>query len=57
VTDSKEVIDSVATVETRFGQIDFCVTNFGGPPSNLFKNIPPEAAADQLLMVSTIYFV
>jgi 3-oxoacyl-[acyl-carrier protein] reductase len=58
VTDSKAVSDFVAAVETRFGRIDICVTNSGGPPSNLFKNTPPEAwrsAVDQLLM-STIYF-
>jgi NAD(P)-dependent dehydrogenase (short-subunit alcohol dehydrogenase family) len=41
-----------------FRRIDFCVTNLGGPPSNCFENIPPEAwpALDQLLMVTTIYF-
>ncbi len=58
VTDSKAVTDFVATAETRFGHIDICVTNSGGPPSNLFRNTPPEAwraALDQLLM-STIYF-
>ncbi len=58
VTDSKAVTEFVAAVEARFGRIDICVTNSGGPPSNLFKNTPPEAwraALDQLLM-STIYF-
>jgi 3-oxoacyl-[acyl-carrier protein] reductase len=58
VTDSKAVTGFVAAVENRFGLLDICVTNFGGPPSNLFKNTPPEAwraALDQLLM-STIYF-
>jgi 3-oxoacyl-[acyl-carrier protein] reductase len=58
VTDSKAVTDFVGAAETRFGRIDICVTNCGGPPSNLFKNTPPEAwrsAIDQLLM-STIYF-
>jgi len=58
VTDSKAVSGLVADVETRFGRVDICVTNSGGPPSNLFKNTPPEAwrsAVDQLLM-STIYF-
>jgi 3-oxoacyl-[acyl-carrier protein] reductase len=43
VTDSKAVTDFVAAVETRFGHLDICVTNSGGPPSNLFKNTPPEA--------------
>src|SRR5258707_9480410 len=58
VTDSKAVTDFVAAVETHFGRLDICVTNSGGPPSNLFKNTPQEAwhaALDQLLM-STIYF-
>jgi len=58
VTDSKAVNDFVAAVEARFGRIDICVTNSGGPPSNLFKNTPPEAwrtALDQLLM-STVFF-
>src|SRR2546422_136848 len=58
VTDSKAITDFVAAVETRFGRLDICVTNSGGPPSNLFKNTPPEAwraALDQLLM-STINF-
>jgi 3-oxoacyl-[acyl-carrier protein] reductase len=58
VTDSKAVTGFVAAVETRFGRLNICVTNFRGPPSNLFKNTPPEAwrsALDQLLM-STIYF-
>ncbi len=58
VSDSKAVTDFVAAVETHFGRLDICVTNSGGPPSNLFKNTPQEAwraALDQLLM-STIYF-
>ena len=58
VTDSTGVAAFVADVEARLGRIDICVTNSGGPPSNVFKNTPPEAwrtAFDQLLM-STIYF-
>src|SRR5713226_9666961 len=58
VTDSAAVAAFVTAVEAHFGRIDICVTNSGGPPSNLFKNTPPEAcraALDQLLM-STIYF-
>jgi 3-oxoacyl-[acyl-carrier protein] reductase len=57
VTDSKAVTDFVASVETHFGCLDICVTNSGGPPSNLFKNTPPEAwryALDQLLMSTFI---
>jgi 3-oxoacyl-[acyl-carrier protein] reductase len=58
VTDSQAVAAFVQAAEARFGRVDICVTNSGGPPSNLFKNTPPEAwraALDQLLM-STIYF-
>jgi 3-oxoacyl-[acyl-carrier protein] reductase len=56
VTDSTAVTSFVAGVEARFGRIDICVTNSGGPPSNLFESTTPEvwrAAIDQLLM-STI---
>ena len=58
VADSATVAAFVAAVEARFGRIDICVTNSGGPPSNLFKNTQPEdwrAAVDQLLM-STVNF-
>jgi 3-oxoacyl-[acyl-carrier protein] reductase len=58
VTDSKAVADLVAAVQTRFGRLDICVTNSGGPPSNSFKGTKSEdwrAAFDQLLM-STVYF-
>ncbi len=58
VTDPMGVAAFVAAVEDRFGRIDICVTNSGGPPSNSFKNTKPDdwrAAVDQLLM-STIFF-
>ncbi len=58
VTDSAEVAAFVAAVETRFGRIDVCVTNSGGPPSKSFRETKPEewrAAVDQLLM-STVFF-
>lgn len=58
VTDSEAVASFVAAVEARFGRLDICVTNSGGPPSNSFKNTKPEdwrSAVDQLLM-STIFF-
>src|SRR5260370_10861552 len=42
VTDSAEVAAFVATVETRFGRIDVCVTNSGGPPSKSFRETKPE---------------
>jgi 3-oxoacyl-[acyl-carrier protein] reductase len=58
VTDSEAVALFVATVEARFGRLDICVTNSGGPPSNSFKNTKPEdwrSAVEQLLM-STVFF-
>jgi 3-oxoacyl-[acyl-carrier protein] reductase len=58
VTDSVAVAAFAAAVEARFGRIDICVTNSGGPPSNSFKSTKPEdwrSAVDQLLM-STVFF-
>lgn len=58
VTDSVGVASFVAAVEARFGRLDICVTNSGGPPSNSFKNTKPEdwrSAVEQLLM-STVFF-
>lgn len=58
VTDSEGVASFVAAVENRFGRLDICVTNSGGPPSNSFKNTKPEdwrSAVEQLLM-STVFF-
>ena len=58
VTDSAAVASFVAAVEARFGRLDICVTNSGGPPSNSFKNTKPEdwrSAVEQLLM-STVSF-
>src|SRR4029077_1325148 len=58
VADSKAVAAFVAAVESRFGRIDICVTNSGGPPSNSFRDTSPEVwrvAIDQLLM-STVHF-
>jgi 3-oxoacyl-[acyl-carrier protein] reductase len=37
VTDSKAVADFLVAVEARFGRVDICVTNSGGPPSNSSK--------------------
>ena len=42
VTDSVAVAAFAAAVEARFGRIDICVTNPGGPPSNSFKSTKPE---------------
>ena len=58
VTDSAAVASFVSAVESRFGRLDICVTNSGGPPSNSFQNTKPEdwrTAVEQLLM-STVSF-
>lgn len=58
VADSAAVASFVAAVDARFGRLDICVTNSGGPPSNSFKNTKPEdwrSAVEQLLM-STVSF-
>jgi 3-oxoacyl-[acyl-carrier protein] reductase len=58
VTAYGEVRSFVAAVAERFGRVDVCVANAGGPPSKLFSEISVEewhAAADLNLM-STVYF-
>jgi len=53
VTDPAAVANFVAAVETRFGRVDICITNSGGPPSKLFadtRNEDWKAAVDLLLM-------
>src|SRR5258707_15700744 len=53
-----EVSRFVDDVENRFGRVDICVTNTGGPPSKLFSATTVEdwrIWTDQLLM-STVYF-
>ncbi len=58
VGDSTAVADFVAAVETKFGRVDICITNTGGPPSKLFKATTEQdwrTWIDQLLM-STVYF-
>jgi 3-oxoacyl-[acyl-carrier protein] reductase len=53
-----EVAQFVSEVEQRFGRVDVCVTNTGGPPSKLFSATTNEdwrIWTDQLLM-STVYF-
>lgn len=57
VSHPESVTAFVAAVEQRFGRIDICVTNSGGPPSKLFADTNPgdwRAAVDQLLM-STVF--
>src|SRR5262249_45721387 len=38
VTDPARVTDFVAEVASRFGRIDVCVANAGGPPARSFSN-------------------
>jgi len=58
VTDYDEVCRFVAAVVERFGRLDICVANAGGPPAKSFAETTIEdwrAAADLNLM-STVYF-
>jgi 3-oxoacyl-[acyl-carrier protein] reductase len=53
VGNGAEVTRFVADVEKRFGRVDICVTNAGGPPSKPFKATTSEdwkTWTDQLLM-------
>jgi 3-oxoacyl-[acyl-carrier protein] reductase len=58
VSDPASVSRFVGAVDQRFGRIDICITNTGGPPSKLFMATTQEdwrTWTDQLLM-STVYF-
>jgi 3-oxoacyl-[acyl-carrier protein] reductase len=58
VSDAAAIARFVAAVEERFGRIDICVTNSGGPPAHSFADTKAEewrAAVEQLLM-STVAF-
>jgi 3-oxoacyl-[acyl-carrier protein] reductase len=58
VTSHAAVAAFVAAVEERFGRIDVCVTNSGGPPSKLFKDTQAAdwRSAVDLLLMSTVFF-
>jgi 3-oxoacyl-[acyl-carrier protein] reductase len=58
VTDGAAVAKFVAAVEHRFGRIDICITNSGGPPSKLFKdtNSSDWKSAVDLLLMSAVFF-
>lgn len=58
VTNPAAVSQFVAAVEARFGRIDICVTNSGGPPSKSFADASPEdwRTAVDLLLMSTVFF-
>ena len=58
VTDAAAVHDFVSIVVSRFGKVDICVTNAGGPPAKGFLNASLEdwrKAVDQNFL-STVYF-
>lgn len=58
VTKENAVREFVADVEKKFGRVDICVTNAGGPPSKKFLEITLEewrTAVDFTLM-SAVYF-
>ncbi len=58
VTDGTRVQQFVAAVEQRFGRVDICVTNAGGPPAKAFLDISVEEwrRAVELTLMSTVYF-
>lgn len=58
VTDYAAVQRFVATTEERFGRVDICVTNAGGPPAKKFADISIEEwrAAVDLTLMSAVYF-
>jgi 3-oxoacyl-[acyl-carrier protein] reductase len=58
VTDYPAVQKFVAAVEKKFGRVDICVTNAGGPPSKKFLEISIEdwRAAVELTLLSAVYF-
>ena len=57
VTQQDQVREFVGEVAARFGQIDICVTNAGGPPAKTFLNISAEEwqTAIELNLMSTVY--
>lgn len=58
VRNEDEVRTFVQAVHERFGRIDICVTNAGGPPARTFEQASIEEwrAAVDLNLLSTIYF-
>ena len=58
VTKEEAVRRFVSDVERKFGRVDICVTNAGGPPSKKFLDITIEEwrAAVDLTLMSAVYF-
>jgi 3-oxoacyl-[acyl-carrier protein] reductase len=58
VTDAEGVRRFVEAVENKFGRVDICVTNAGGPPAKKFLDITIEEwrTAVELTLMSSVYF-
>ena len=58
VTDYDAVRGFVAETFQRFGRVDVCITNAGGPPAKLFSDTTVEdwQSAVNLNLMSTLYF-
>lgn len=58
VTKADAVREFVNAVADKYGRIDICVTNAGGPPAKKFLDISLEEwrAAVELTLMSTVYF-
>jgi 3-oxoacyl-[acyl-carrier protein] reductase len=58
VTDYPSVKSFVAEVERRFGRVDICVTNAGGPPAKKFLDISVDEwrSAVELTLMSAVFF-
>lgn len=58
VTDHVSITKFVSAVAEKFGRVDICVTNSGGPPSKSFADTNPQDwhSAINLLLMSAVYF-
>ncbi|HEU5410260.1 MAG TPA: SDR family oxidoreductase [Candidatus Acidoferrales bacterium] len=58
VTKPEAVREFVSAVQKRFGRVDICVTNAGGPPAKKFLDISLDEwrAAVDLTLMSAVYF-
>ena len=58
VTNQAAISHFVAAVEERFGRLDICITNSGGPPSKLFADTNPAdwRSAVELLLMGAVFF-
>jgi 3-oxoacyl-[acyl-carrier protein] reductase len=58
VTDAGHVAQFVEAVDKRYGRVDICVTNAGGPPAKKFLEVSLDEwrAAVDLTLLSAVYF-